>query len=38
VPGESAPHTFDLKPGTYVMVCNVPGHYDAGMYGTLTVR
>ena len=38
VPGESAAHTFDLKPGTYVMVCNVPGHYDAGMYGTLTVR
>lgn len=38
VPGESASHTFDLKPGKYVMVCNVPGHYDAGMYGTLTVR
>ena len=38
VPGESATHTFDLKPGKYVMVCNVPGHYDAGMYGTLTVR
>ena len=38
VPGESAPHTFDLKPGRYVMVCNIPGHYDAGMYGTLTVR
>jgi uncharacterized cupredoxin-like copper-binding protein len=38
VPGESAAHTFDLKPGKYVMVCNVPGHYDAGMYGTLTVR
>lgn len=37
-PGESAAHTFDLKPGKYVMVCNVPGHYDAGMYGTLTVH
>jgi uncharacterized cupredoxin-like copper-binding protein len=38
VPGESAAHTFDLKPGKYVMVCNVSGHYDAGMYGSLTVR
>jgi uncharacterized cupredoxin-like copper-binding protein len=38
VPGESAAHTFDLKPGKYAMVCNVSGHYDAGMYGSLTVR
>jgi uncharacterized cupredoxin-like copper-binding protein len=37
-PGQSGTVPFDLKPGNYVMVCNIPGHYDAGMYGTLTVR
>jgi uncharacterized cupredoxin-like copper-binding protein len=37
-PGESASHTFELKPGAYVYVCNVTGHYDAGMRGTLTVK
>lgn len=29
---------LDLKPGTYVYVCNIPGHYADGMYGTLTVK
>ena len=28
---------FELTPGKYVMFCNLPGHYAAGMYGTLTV-
>ena len=37
-PGDSGVQTFDLKPGNYAMVCNIPGHYDAGMYGSLTVR
>jgi uncharacterized cupredoxin-like copper-binding protein len=37
-PGERASHTFKLKPGKYVFICNVPGHYRAGMYGTLTVK
>jgi uncharacterized cupredoxin-like copper-binding protein len=37
-PGESASHTFKLKPGAYVYICNVPGHYAAGMRGTLTVK
>ena len=27
-----------LKAGRYVMVCNLPGHYKSGMYGTLTVK
>jgi uncharacterized cupredoxin-like copper-binding protein len=35
--GKSASHTFDLKPGKYVIVCNVPGHYSAGMYGSLVI-
>jgi uncharacterized cupredoxin-like copper-binding protein len=37
-PGQAASHTFVLKPGRYVYICNVPGHYQAGMRGTLTVR
>jgi plastocyanin len=37
-PGQSASHTFTLDPGTYVYICNVPGHYAAGMRGTLTVK
>jgi uncharacterized cupredoxin-like copper-binding protein len=37
-PGRRVSHTFNLKPGKYVYICNVPGHYQAGMYGTLVVR
>jgi uncharacterized cupredoxin-like copper-binding protein len=37
-PGKSASHTFMLKPGRYVYICNLPGHYASGMRGTLTVR
>ena len=29
---------INLKPGNYAMFCNLPGHYAAGMYGTLTVK
>ena len=36
--GKSAAKTFDLKPGKYVLVCNIPAHYKLGMYGVLTVR
>ncbi len=29
--------TLDLAPGRYELVCNLPGHYTAGMYTLLTV-
>lgn len=28
----------DLEPGRYVLICNLPGHYDAGMRVALEVR
>lgn len=36
--GASKSRTFDLEAGTYVFVCNVPGHYMDGMRGTITVQ
>ena len=31
-PGQSGSLTLNLKPGTYMLLCNVAGHYKAGMY------
>lgn len=35
--GKSGALTLDLKPGAYLLVCNIPGHYMAGMWQVLTV-
>ena len=33
-----ASFTATLKPGTYTFFCDVPGHEQAGMKGTITVK
>jgi plastocyanin len=38
IPKGSASASFNLKPGTYTFFCEVPGHRQAGMEGTLTVK
>ena len=35
--GQSESVTINLPPGTYTYICDVPGHKEAGMVGTLTV-
>jgi uncharacterized cupredoxin-like copper-binding protein len=34
----SSSTVVNLKPGTYTFYCTVPGHREAGMEGTLTVK
>jgi uncharacterized cupredoxin-like copper-binding protein len=36
-PGNSGILTLDLKPGKYLLFCNLPGHFASGMYQVLTV-
>lgn len=36
--GEVTLKLKDVKPGTYTFYCTIPGHRQAGMEGTLTVR
>ncbi len=37
-PGKTGSLKITLKPGTYLLYCNVPGHYMSGMWTTLTVK
>ncbi len=37
-PGQSVTRAANLKPGNYILVCNLPGHMMAGMIQTVTVR
>jgi uncharacterized cupredoxin-like copper-binding protein len=36
-PGTSANLAVDLDPGSYIIICNVAGHYEAGMHVGFTV-
>ncbi len=37
-PGDAGSLTIRLKPGTYVLYCNISGHYASGMWTILTVE
>jgi uncharacterized cupredoxin-like copper-binding protein len=37
-PGTTGRTTITLAPGHYVLICNLPGHWTAGMRTDLTVR
>jgi len=36
-PAGAQTRTVDLKPGTYLFVCNIPGHFKQGMFQVVTV-
>ena len=37
-PGLTKRVTLSLKPGHYVLLCNIPGHFKAGMFHVVTVK
>jgi len=37
-PGQAKTLTVTLKPGTYTVVCDIPGHAEAGMKVTVTAK
>ena len=36
--GKSGALRIEMKPGTYILYCNVPGHYTTGMWTLFTVK
>jgi len=36
-PHDSGSVTVDMKPGLYILYCNIAGHYVMGMWTTVTV-
>lgn len=36
-PGADGSLKADLKPGSYLLLCNIKGHFEAGMHTKLTV-
>ena len=36
-PGTSTSLTVELEAGSYVLVCNLPAHYESGMHASFTV-
>ncbi len=36
-PGASGSLTLEMKPGTYILYCNIPGHFAMGMWVLFTV-
>jgi uncharacterized cupredoxin-like copper-binding protein len=36
--GQTKAGTLPLQPGTYALICNLPGHYKQGMHALLTVE
>jgi len=36
-PGQSGALTIEMKPGTYILYCNIAGHYELGMWTLITV-
>ncbi len=37
-PNKTASLTLDLKPGKYLLFCNVAGHYMAGMWAVIEIK
>lgn len=37
-PGKRGALTIDLKPGKYILYCNIAGHYALGMWTLVTVK